>query len=124
MRREQFDAPHRRPVPQMEGIAAQRLEALDRRNLGRGHRTATSRGIGQDGHLMARQRALAPVVDGLPTDTRPVPRPRCSSPLGPPTARLVRAERGVHPWHAVTLRCVERHRTDENPVLMGASQFA
>jgi hypothetical protein len=70
IRREQFDAPRRRPVPQMEGSAAQMLEDLGRRNLGRGHRTATSRGIGQDGHLMARQRALAPVVDGLTTDTR------------------------------------------------------
>ena len=70
MRREQFDTPHRRPVPQMEGMAAQMLEDLGRRNLGRGHRTATSRGIGQDGRLMARQIALEPVVDGLPTDTR------------------------------------------------------
>ena len=68
MRREQFDTPHRRPVPQTEGIAAQRLEDRGGRNLGRGDRTATPRGISQGGHLMARQITLEPVVDSLHTD--------------------------------------------------------
>lgn len=70
MRRQQFHTPHRRPVPQMEGIAAQMLEDIGGRNLGCKHRTATPRGIDQGGHLMARQIALEPVVDGLRTDTR------------------------------------------------------
>ena len=70
MRREQFDTPHRRPGPQMKGMAVQMPENLGSRHLGCGHRTATPRGITQGGHLMARQIALEPVVDGLPTDTR------------------------------------------------------
>ena len=84
MRRQQFDTPHRRPVPQMEGIAAQMLQDLGSRNLGRGHRTATPRGIGQRGHLMACQIALEPVVDGLPTDTRQLRNLADRVPLGYP----------------------------------------
>jgi hypothetical protein len=41
MRRQQFDAPHRRPVAQLKGIGVQRLEDRGGRNLGRSHRTAT-----------------------------------------------------------------------------------
>jgi hypothetical protein len=76
MRRQQFDTPYRRSVPQMERIAVQMLEDMGGRNLGCGHRTTTPRGIGPGGHLMARQIALEPVIDGLPTDTRQLPRPR------------------------------------------------
>jgi hypothetical protein len=65
-------------------MAAQRLAALGRHTLGRGPRTATARGRGQDGHLRARQRALAPVVDGLPTDTRQGRDLAERLPLGPP----------------------------------------
>jgi hypothetical protein len=84
MRREQCDTPPRRPVPQMKGIAVQMPENLGSRHLGRGHRTATPRGLNPGGHLLARQRALEPVVAGLPIDTR-----QCSDradrlPLGHP----------------------------------------
>ena len=92
MRREQFDTPHRRPVPQIEGITAQMLE-----DLGRSHRTATPRGIGQRGHLMACQRALEPVVDGLPTDTRQLRNLADRVPLGYP-------QHGLHALKEVGIR--------------------
>ena len=72
----------------MEGIASQMLEDMGSRHLGRGHRTATPRGIGQGGHLMARQRALEPVVDGLPTDARQLHDFADSVPLGHPRHSL------------------------------------
>ena len=68
MRRQEFDTPHSRSVAQLEGIASQMLEDMGGRNPGRSHRTTAPWGIGQGGHLMARQIALEPVVDGLPTD--------------------------------------------------------
>ena len=98
MRREQCDTPHRRPVPQMEGSAAQRREDLGRRNVGRRPRTAAPRGIDQGGHLMARQRALEPVVDGLPTDTRQLRDLADRLPLGHPQ----------HGVHALKEACIRR----------------
>ena len=100
MRRQQFNTPHRRPVPQMEGIAAQMLEDMGGRNLGCDHRTATPRGISQGGHLMARQIALEPVVDGLPTDTRQLRDLAERVPLGHPQ----------HGLHALKEACIRRTR--------------
>ena len=84
MRRQQLDTPHRCPVAQPEGIASQVLEDMGGRNPGRGHRTAAPWGIDQSGHLMARQIALEPVVDGLPTDARQLHDLADGVPLGHP----------------------------------------
>jgi hypothetical protein len=82
----------------MAGMAAQRLEEMGGRHLGCDHRTATPRGIGPGGHLMARQRALEPVVDGLPTDTRQLRDRAARLPLGHPQHRL----------HALKEACIRR----------------
>src|SRR5438309_11099433 len=84
MRREQCDTPHRRPVPQIEGIAVQMLEDLGRPNLGRGDRTATLRGIGQGGHLIGR----VPLACGQISRTPQEPSAWCQS-AGYPDSKWV-----------------------------------
>ena len=97
MRREQLNTPHRGPVAQPEGIASQMLEDMGGRNPGRSHRTTAPWGIGQGGHLMARQIALEPVVDGLPTDTRQLRNLADRVPLGYP-------QHGLHALKEVGIR--------------------
>jgi hypothetical protein len=74
------------------------LEDMGGRNLGCSHGTATPRGIGQGGHLMARQIALEPVVDSLLTDTRQLCNLADGVPLGHP-------QHGLHVLKEACLRC-------------------
>ena len=68
------------------------------RHPGRGHRTAAPWGIGQGGHLMARQIALEPVVDGLHTDAQQLRDLADGVALGYPQ----------HSLHALKEACIRR----------------
>jgi hypothetical protein len=98
MRREQLHTPHRGPVAQPEGIALQMLEDMGSRNPGRSHRTTAPWGIDQSDHLMARQIALEPVVDGLHTDARQLRDLAAGVSLGHPQ----------HSLHALKEACIRR----------------
>ena len=78
-------------------MALQVLADRGGRHPGRGHRTAAPWGIGQGGHLLARQRVLEPVVDGLPTDTRQLRNLADRVPLGYP-------QHGLHALKEVGIR--------------------
>jgi len=114
MRRQQFDTPHRCPIAQPEGIALQMLEDMGGRNLGCSYRTATPGCIGQGGHLMARQIALEPVVDGLRTDARQFRDLADGVPLGHP-------QHGLHALkEACICRALQRFRQSRDIVLIEA----
>ena len=97
-RREPLHTPHRGPVAQPERSAWQRLEDMGGRNPGRSHRTTAPWGIGQSDHLMARQRALEPVGDGLHTDAQQLRDLADGVALGHPQ----------HSWHALKEACIRR----------------
>ena len=70
MLRQQFDAPHCRPVAKPERGASQLLQEPWGRKLWGHHGTTVPRCICQGGDVMPPPVALAPVVDGRHTDTR------------------------------------------------------
>jgi hypothetical protein len=84
MRRQQFDAPHRRPVAQPERVASQVIQAPGGRNPWGCQRPTASRSIGENGHVMALQGELEPVVDGLHADARQLRDLADGVPLGHP----------------------------------------
>jgi len=116
MRRQQCDTPHRRPVAQLEGIASQMLEDMGGRNPGRGHGTSTPWGIGQGGHLMARQIALEPVVDGLLTDTRQLRDLTDGVPLGHP-------QHGLHALKEAGIRRTRQRFRQSRAIGLMETQF-
>jgi hypothetical protein len=82
------------------------------RTPGRSHRTTAPWSIGQGGHLMTRQRAPEPVVDGLLTDACPLRTRADGVPVGDPQ----------HGWQALQKaglrRTLQRFRQPRDIVLI------